>query len=197
MSLKKITNDSIIIILIFIIVGGFYLLFEYDNQLVSGVSVLPNSTASNLSLYQNSSFGIRIQYPSEWKQIEDFQGSWFRNTNESVNVRAESIIFPSGSLDDLTTRQLNLTKHQFPGQKVIESNKTTIGDNYTAHKIVFTFPEEPNDPRKILFKEMQVLTLNGTRSFIISYFTRADSYDYYLPVIQKIIDSFRITPISS
>jgi len=196
MSFKKMTHDSTITVLTLILVGGIFLVFECENQMASGVSVLSNSTNSNFSTYQNSSFGIKMQYPSEWKQIEDFQGSWFRNTNESVNVRAESITFPNGSLDDLTTRQLNLTKHQFPGQKVLESNIATIGDLYTAHKIVFTFPEEPNDPRKILFKEMQVLTLNGTRGFIISYFTRADSYDYYLPVVQKIIDSFRITPIS-
>ena len=91
----------------------------------------------NFSPYENSSFGIKMLYPSDWKKIEDFRGSWFRNFNESVNMRME--IIPSGnrSLDELTSNQISLIEQQFPRQELIESNATTIGANYTGHKIVF------------------------------------------------------------
>ena len=53
--------------------------------------------------------------------------------------------------------------------RVIESNETTIGDNYSAHKIVFTFPEEPRN-LDAKFKEMKVWTLNGSQGYIIQLF---------------------------
>ena len=157
---------------------------------------LPNvANHSNFSIYENSSFGIKIQYPSDWKKIEDFRGSWFRNFNESVNMRMEIIPYGNRSLDELTSDQISLIQQQFPRQELIESNETTIGDNYSAHKIVFTFPEEPRN-LDAKFKEMKVWTLNGSQGYIISYFTAADAYDNYLPIAQTVIDSFRIKPVS-
>jgi hypothetical protein len=82
---------------------------------------------------------MKIEYPWWWKKIGDSRGTWFRNLNESVNVRIETISYPNGTLDDLTIGQANLTRQQFPGQVMLESNKTSIGDNYPAYKIVLDF----------------------------------------------------------
>ena len=103
-------------------------------------------------------------------------------------------IIPSGnrSLDELTSNQISLIEQQFPRQELIESNATTIGANYTGHKIVFTFPVQPRNLETKL-KEMQVWTINGSRAYVISFFTLADAYNNYLPIAEKIIDSFRIT----
>lgn len=120
-------------------------------------------------------------------------GSWFRNTDESVNVRVESILALDVSLEKLTSRQINLIKQQFPGPVLAESNETKNGDNYTAQKMVFTFPQQLSDFQRT--KEMQVMTINGNLEYIISYFAIPDAYDNYLPIVHKIIDSFRITPV--
>ena len=111
-----------------ILIGGFYLTSEYCNR--HALATPSSSTVPNLlnfSPYENSSFGIKMLYPSDWKKIEDFRGSWFRNFNESVNMRIE--IIPSGnrSLDELTSNQISLIEQQFPRQELIESNATTIG----------------------------------------------------------------------
>lgn len=183
----------IITILGFILASCIYLLSVYDNQrAISAPLTQAVAKTMNFSTYQNSTFGIRMQYPSDWKKVEDDRGSWFRNTNESVNVRVESITYQNQTLDQLRTRQIKLTGQQFPGRVLMESNATTIGDNYPAHKIVFTFPEEPSDLIGTKYKEMQVWTINDSRAYIISYFTTTDAYDNYLPAAQKIIDSFRI-----
>ena len=87
-------------------------------------------------------------------------------------------------------KQINGTGQQFPGQMLVESNETKIGNNYTGYRIVFTFPVIPADLQKT--KEMQVWTVNGSRAYVISYFTKIEDYDKYLPTAQKIIDSFRI-----
>ncbi len=139
---------------------------------------------------------MKIEYPWWWKKIGDTRGIWIRNANDSVNVRIESIPYANGSIDELTNGQTNLTRQQFPGQVLLESNKSSIGDNYIAHKIVFRFPEVPGDLNN-KFKEMQIWTINGRRAYIISYFTTLDAYDSYIPIVKKIINSFRTTPICS
>jgi hypothetical protein len=189
----QISNKVVVIIFLsLVLVSCVVLILEYINQQPIAAVPLNHTVASsmNFSKYENSSFGILVKYPSDWKKIEDFRGSWFRNMNESANVRVESTPFQKGNLEEFTMRQINSTGQQFPGREIVESNETKIGDNYTAHRIVFTFPVIPADLEKT--KEMQVWTVNGGRAYIISYFTKIDDYDKYLPTAQKIIDSFRI-----
>ena len=86
--------------------------------------------------------------------------------NESVNVRVESTTFQNGNLGVFTMKQINGTGQQFPGQMLVESNETKIGNNYTGYRIVFTFPVIPADLQKT--KEMQVWTVNGSRAYVIT-----------------------------
>jgi hypothetical protein len=155
------------------------------------------SSTVNFAKYENSSFGMKMDYPADWKKAEDNRGSWFRNGNESMNIRVESLPFQNQTLDQLTTRQINLTAQQFPAQKILQSNATVIGNNYSAHKLLFTFPEEPSDPKGTNLKELQLWMTNNSRAYILSYFTTNDSFDIYLPVVQKMIESFRITPVTT
>ena len=184
------------IVILSLILLSLYHLTEYEDRKAIAESITDPTTSLsktiNFSTFKNSSFGIKILYPSDWKKIEDFRGSWFRNSNDSINVRVESIPYPNGDLEELSTRQVNLTGQQFPGQVIAELNSTTIGHNYPAYKIVFTFPEEPSDLQGLKYKEMQVWTTEYGRAYILSYFTTADAYDNYLPIIKKIIDSFEI-----
>ena len=175
-----------------VLINSIFLILEYVNEqpIAAVPSVHTVTSPMNFSKYENSTFGIRVQYPSDWKKFEDFRGSWFRNLNESVNIRVESTPFQNGNLEEFTMKQINGTRQQFPGQVLVESNETKIGDNYTAYRIVFTFPVIPADLQKT--KEMQVWTVNGSRAYVISYFTKIEDYDKYLPSAQKIIDSFRI-----
>ena len=148
---------------------GVYSISQLGIEILVDVHAAPTLlNRMNFSPYENSSFGIKMLYPSDWKKIEDFRGSWFRNFNESVNMRIE--IIPSGnrSLDELTSNQISLIEQQFPRQELIESNATTIGANYTGHKIVFTFPVQPRNLETKL-KEMQVWTINGSRAYVISF----------------------------
>ena len=189
----QISNRAVVItVLSLVLASSIFLILEYVNQ--QPIAAVPSAhtvaTPMNFSRYENSTFGISVQYPSDWKKFEDFRGSWFRNMNESVNVRVESTTFQNGNLEVFTMKQINGTGQQFPGQMLVESNETKIGNNYTGYRIVFTFPVIPADLQKT--KEMQVWTVNGSRAYVISYFTKIEDYDKYLPAAQKIIDSFRI-----
>lgn len=159
---------------------------------VTDLTSTPSKTL-NFYTYENSTFGIRIQYPSDWKKVEDDRGVWFRTTNESVNLRVESLAYLNRTLDNLTKRQINLTAQQFPGRSIVELNSVTLRHNYPGIKIVFTYPEDPEDDlQAIRYKEMQFWTIRDGRAYIFSYFTTADAYDNYLPVVNEIIESFDI-----
>jgi hypothetical protein len=189
---------NVVAILWIIFIGSIYLIAQDDHQQARAIgSVQIVNSSTNFLKYDNSSFGMSIDYPTGWNKIEDNTGSWFRNSNESVNVRIEKLPSQNKTIDELTKNQINLTKNQFPGQVYVESNATTIGNNYTAHKIVFTFPEEPADPKGTRFKEMKVWTVKEDKAYIFSYFTTKDSYDYYLPLILQMIKSFRMNSTSN
>jgi hypothetical protein len=89
-------------------------------------------------------------------------------------------------------------KQSTPGFQLIESKATTVkiaaaagGSGRTptipAQKIVYTAagPEH---------KTMAVYAIKGDKAFFISYLTETESiYSSYLPIAQKMIDSFQIT----
>ena len=187
-------NSSLFTMLMVILVSSLSLMVVFINQQPTGAASLNQRSANGINFltYENFTLGIKIEYPSDWIKVEDYSGSWFRNNNQTVNVRVESIPYLNESLDNLTTQQINLTAQQFPGRQLIDTNGTIIGDNYTAHKIVFTFPEEPADLNGLWYKEIQVWTINAGRAYIISYYTPVYDYDNYLPFAQKMVDSFRI-----
>ena len=69
--------------------------------------------------------------------------------------------------------------------RVSESNATLAGN--PAYKIVYTGLEASID-----LKAMMVMTIKGDRAYIISYTAEPEKYSYYLPTVQKMIDSFEI-----
>ena len=162
-------NSSLFAMLTVILVSSLSLMVVFINQQPTGDCIFKSAKRKwdKFLDVQNFTLGIKIEYPSDWIKVEDYSGSWFRNNNQTVNVRVESIPYLNESLDNLTTQQINLTAQQFPGRQLIDTNGTIIGDNYTAHKIVFTFPEEPADLNGLWYKEIQVWTINAGRAYII------------------------------
>jgi hypothetical protein len=189
---------SVVKILAIILIICISLVTESVRQHVNATGQLQSvPQIINFSKYENSKFGMSVDYPSLWKIVEDNIGAWFKNTNESVNVRLENLPIQNRTMDEVTSSQLNLTRNQFPGQVILESNVTTIGNNYPAYKIVFTFPEDPADLTGTWFKELKAWTIWRDKAYVISFFTTNSSYNNYLSQVTKIIDSFRISQTSN
>jgi len=68
-----------------------------------------------------------------------------------------------------------------------ESNTTSTLAGNPAHKIVYKYNEGQNDT-----KVMEALTVKDNKGYIIMYTAEAAKYSYYLPIIQKMMDSFKI-----
>jgi hypothetical protein len=155
--------------------------------------------------YENSTYGILMQYPSDWKNVDPGQFSQTNNFNiivgflspksasyqsspAALSVGIQNLLnSQSVTLDQYSDAQINFIREQ---ASVLESNTITLkGDNNTlAHKIVYI----NNEGQKI----MQVWTIKGNKSYHITYAADADRYSDYLPSVQKMIGSFEIVGLT-
>jgi serine/threonine-protein kinase len=159
-----------------------------------------SSNSINFLTYENPIFGVRILYPSNWEKQENTSSSNdnstladlvafsppFKNNSDIVGkliVQVDNISdikpitlakYANGTVSDL--------RQDF---RVSESNATLAGN--PAHKIIYTGLEASID-----LKGMMVMTIKGDRAYIISYTAEPEKYSYYLPTVQKMIDSFEI-----
>jgi hypothetical protein len=159
-----------------------------------------SKNSSNFLTYENHSFGIKILYPANWNKQENTSSSSNNSTlydivtfspplkNSSsiigklaVKVDDISDIKPT-TLANYTDAIISDLKQDF---RVTESNATLAGN--PASKVVYTGLEESVD-----LQAMLVMAIKGDRVYMISYTAEPENYSYYLPTVQKMIDSFEI-----
>jgi hypothetical protein len=83
----------------------------------------------------------------------------------------------------------NLIKSESGGDEI------TLADGSIGHKIVYTYTRQRqiSSNTNIQLKVMEVLIVKNDIGYIIRYSSEPDKYYSYLPTIQKMINSFRIT----
>jgi hypothetical protein len=166
-----------------------------------------NDDNSTFKLYENPTFAIRMQYPSDWEKVEPGQSSQTSNFNiivgfvspkESVSDTSPPPALSIGiqnlsssqniTLDQYSAAHINFIRQQ---ASVLESNTINLkgNNNMLAHKIVYI----NNEGQKI----MQVWTIKGDKAYHITYAANETRYNDYLPLAQKIIDSFEIGTMST
>ena len=175
----------------------------------------------SFATYKNSAFGIIIQYPFNWEKIEgdgdqdssdkqivkfipqlkdhlnkypsftisvhnihrnnikDFFGLFDKPTSDTISLHGFV-------LSHLTPLSTNLLDFKFIKP---ESHETTIVGKNVAQKIVYTYKEGQEGA---IAKVMEVLMIKDDRGYIFSYNADLPKYLYYLPTVQKMIDSFEL-----
>ncbi|HZB73306.1 MAG TPA: hypothetical protein VE378_01045 [Nitrososphaeraceae archaeon] len=185
---------------------------------VHGQKVLKLTSANNssgFSIYKNQEYRFEISYPSNWQKIEFTEGIE-RNERKIV---ANFLSLPEGSSDKFRdyvivevsdfqpTHQLsNYVNHQIDnyiklldGFRLIESpsslpdisgnrSDSKQGGVSPNSKIVFTY----DDPLAGTIKIMELYFQNKDKVYILSLHSEIRSYDNYLTIIQRMVDSFRI-----
>ena len=186
---------------------------------VHGQKVLRLTSANNssgFSIYKDQEYGFEISYPSNWQKIEFTEGIE-RNERKIV---ANFLSLPEGSSDKFRdyvivevsdfqpTHQLsNYVNHQIDnymklldGFRLIESpsslpdisgnrSDSEQGGVSPNSKIIFTY----DDPLAGTIKIMELYFQNKDKVYILSLHSEIRSYDNYLTIIQRMVDSFRIT----
>jgi hypothetical protein len=190
--------------------------FEGEAPNYDRVSIyLYDSNASTITTsfktYGNSTYGIGIQYPSNW-EIDTHLGSEQDNIIHAVDFRSpyendsdRFADFVAIDIEKLSTKKnmkldkyadsiINSDRESFPSFNLIESNtnSTTLA-GFPAYRLQYTLPYQRFGEDDINIKAMEIGTIIDGRAYALIYYAEAAKYDSYLPIIQKIINSFKIT----
>jgi eukaryotic-like serine/threonine-protein kinase len=145
-------------------------------------------TSDKMIIYDNPTFGIRIQYPSDWGRLDlsflqdsadiDFYPLNDTSLAKNLKVQVKNLPFHNMTLEEYTNSQINLLE-----ENLLESSAATLA-GIPGYKIVFTNIEG--------LKTMQVWTIKDDKAYIITYVAQEEDYEKELQIAQKMIDSFEI-----
>jgi hypothetical protein len=156
------------------------------------------TTTSPFLTYENPTYRIRIQYPSDWEKLEFSERNIvviFRSPPEnSSDTKLENLLIQVGNLpfeniplDEVVNANINNLKQSLIDFELIEINATTLSGNNPAYKVVYT-----NSEGEDKHKTMQILSIKEDKAYLLTYSAEKRKYSDYLPTIEKMIDSFEI-----
>jgi hypothetical protein len=200
-------------------------LFRYQDAIAQKTV---STATSNFLTYNNSTYGINVQYPSDWLKVSENASRSSNNSSGQghnivtfipqdrsihalVNIGTANLspMFQSThiNISSFAPLVIDNIKQVIPGFQLVESSPTTVKSGPAASSTAAaslsnnsatsnaTIPAE-----KIVYtadgpvhKTMAVYAIKGDKAFFISYLTETESiYSSYLPIAQKMIDSFQI-----
>lgn len=164
-------------------------------------TLLAQTAPANVLTYQNSTAGIKLQYPSNWVKQEngtkqDTQTDLVTftpptiNSNASLDVTVDDITdSPGTTLTQYASDEIGSLKQQFANNdfKLIESKSSMIIAGLPAYRIVYTSVDQNTTT-----KDTEIGAIKGGRIYILTYEAGPNEYDKYLPIALKMIDSFKL-----
>ncbi|MEM7595701.1 MAG: PsbP-related protein, partial [Cyanobacteria bacterium P01_A01_bin.83] len=162
----------------------------------SGYYFLQQPKTPLLLTYENTEYGIEVDYPDNWilEKVEDPFGTVARFypeesqtentfplvTIEAINVDADL------SLDDYNTEAISQIIKHLPEAKIINSRPIELNDK-PAHRIVYT---GKNKNSNVTNKYLQVWFKKVDKIFILTYVAPKDKYQDFSEAVEQImIDS--------
>lgn len=179
-------------------------------QMIKSFEVSPQkSSAGNAvatSTYENTAYGIRLQYPSDWS-VQQLNASgtliniatFVSPTGPNSNPTAEVTIY----MDRLHNSTTNLDNYahfvaftdyenrpsDFHGFRLLELNtNSSILAGKPAYTLIATYELHSSGLQKL----MEIGTIIGDKAYSVQYIADASQYAEYLPIVQKMIGSLVI-----
>jgi eukaryotic-like serine/threonine-protein kinase len=179
--------------------------------------LLPNATTNTTAAahiptgtfltYTNSKYGIKIQYQYNWIvegndyptgaggiQIASF---YLPDVNNGLpffrigvdNVTKEFPQLQAVSINDYLNRSLDHKNSTgFPGFKLIKYNTNNSLAGNRAYTVVWVYTH----PTYGIRKSIEIATVIGSKGYFVDYTAAAEEFSTYLPIAQKMIESFGI-----
>jgi hypothetical protein len=165
-----------------------------------------SASDSNLQRYENANYGFQIMYPSNWEKLEFSEGIEEGGRNivvrflspaegvsdsfrEYVIIEADKNIQSNKMpLDKYVGSHINSLRTSLQGFDVNELNITSFAHN-PEEKVVYSYRDSVIGTAKT----MEVWIRNPNKLYLISFNTDATKYFHYLPLIEKMLSSFKIT----
>ena len=165
-----------------------------NSQSNSTNSTTGAASVSNFLTYQNSTYGISVQHPSNWIKEENHNltaagrivkfSSPPGTPHATLNIIGGNRLPSNMSLEQFSAASINNLCQSFPRFNLLESSSNTLG-GFPAHRVVYTAEVAPG----FGVKSMQVWTIKDARDFIITYVSLPSDFSNYLPTVQHMIDS--------
>lgn len=140
--------------------------------------------------------GVKIKYPENWavqetpnavtQDIVTFLSPKQSETDkfqEILTIRIEPL---ASTLNESKNLFIQEVKNTVDEAQIEISSETTLA-NKRANQLIFT---AISDASKL--KSLQIWTLHNDNAYIITYTARVEDYDKFLPIAEKMIQSFAI-----
>jgi hypothetical protein len=205
------------IVLCSLLISSFMFALMSSNLVVtqgqSIQSLTPNNSSSVYSSYKNREYGFEISYPSQWQKTEFAEGierngrkivTNFLSSPEGGSDKFRAYIMievsdfqPNDLLSEYVKQQIVDYEKLYPEFKLVESFSSLLnipsnrsvseqGNIFPEPKIVFTY----DDPIAGTVKILELYFQDKDQLYIWSLHSEATNYGTYLPIMQKMVDSF-------
>jgi hypothetical protein len=170
-----------------------------DGTTATTDSSVQSLSKGSLLIYESPVSGIRTQYPDGWEILIQ------RTSNSSISLRFDSppendtdifrenvnleinTISNNTALSNFTSAALGSYLESYPDLELIELTSTNLANNtIPAYKLVGSRTQEGLD-------FMQIVAMKEDKAYVITYSSEKTKYYTYLPIIEKMIDSFEVT----
>lgn len=158
---------------------------------------------NNLSTYENTTYGIKFQFPSNWNKAEILSGRLIiiefvspQNASNSSPPTHVEISIQKGLQNNTTLEQY--TQHTYKALNTSLASISTLNVTKLQPTTLSGFPANgrllnlklPGAEPNIL--EVQVFTVTDNKAYTITYTADATKYFNYLPIFHVVLSSFQI-----
>ncbi|MGB7955239.1 MAG: PsbP-related protein [Candidatus Nitrosopolaris sp.] len=191
-------NKSILSTLVLIVIISYV----YPTVAAKQTVFAQQTTTSTMNFlpYVNSTFGIKLQYPSSWDKEENGTRQDTEtdvvtfsppamNSNASLDVTINDISDEKDiALAKYASDGISDLKQSLKSFKLVGLTTNNVLSGLPAYKSIYTYADQ-----NTIFKDMEIGAIKDNKVYILTYEAGINEYNNYLPIIQKMIDSFGIT----
>ena len=214
--LRFILNVTIILAAIFVLSSFLLSLTTNNNSIYQSLnaqnisSTVPTpSTAISIPVYENSTYGIKIQYPSDWVYRENNRTNIVTFIPSSSLSNSILLNNTQNNISNTSTNQTNLLPlvtigvdflpfHNIPlnvyNNMTIKNLKQSPGINFVTSSPVVLAGNPANmiEYTEGPFTTIAIYTIIGNQLYTLAYVADSTQVSKYVPIVQQVIKSLVI-----
>jgi hypothetical protein len=160
----------------------------------------PDSPSPIEGFLEHNGTLLQVSYPSNWTKestplvrytgLPSVAEVAFYVPNQNVEVVISSEVPGNVVLSKYFSEELVALQNSLVGYKLVDSDQTKLGNNM-AERIVYSSTQVEDGVAYAQLKTMELVSIKGGTSYFFVYRADAANYLEYLPVVKKMIESFR------
>jgi hypothetical protein len=185
------------------------ILFQAAKSQPPSFKTSEGSTKDDFLTYNNSKFGVKMQYPKNWsvQEIENVSGandtvaifkSPSKTNTQLGNISGVSsnfvpyldiFVFDSKnmSLDQIIKGRLNYF-HNNSGFMFNQSKPITLNTNQSGYLLNYSVTIGGDEH----FNKIQAFTSVGNKVYVVTFTAQQETFSHFMPLAQKMINSFEL-----